>query len=163
MKDDDLRRRAWKIRTLCILRPIVHLDAFNDLPLAMVKRFGLRLSEDLLCVYTLERKLGQGYQWKLALSKPNGFQSVPKTSKDLELAAGMFLNDLEIQSLDDLEFSDGKMCGHAVSRAEFIPRPSEGYPALPLPGKDEATISRIEADGERKIQVSTIFGTPGSA
>jgi len=87
MKDDDLRRRAWSIRTLCILRPIVHLDAFNDLPVALVKRFGLRLSEDLLCIYALERKLGQGYQWKLALSKPNGFQSVPKTSKDLELAA----------------------------------------------------------------------------
>lgn len=152
MKDDDLRRRAWSIRKLCILRPIVHLDAFNDLPLAMVKRFGIRLSEDLLCIYTLERKLGQGYQWKLALSKRDGFQSVPQTSKDLELAAGMFLNDLEQQSLEPLSYSDGQACGHAVSRAEFIPRPSEGYPALPLPGKDEAVFDRESVDGPRLPQ-----------
>lgn len=153
MKNDELRRRAWAVRKLCILRPIVHLDAFNDMPIAMIKRFGVRLSEDLLCIYTLERKLGQGYQWKLALSKPKGFQSVEKTSKDLELAARVFLNDMEMDSLGELSYSDGQQCGHAVSRAEFIPLPSEGYPAVPLPGKDEATFDREEVDGERKLIV----------
>ena len=155
MKTEDLKRRAWQIRKLCILRPIVHLDAFNDLPVAMVKRFSVRLSEDLLCIYTLERKLGVGYQWKLALSKPGGFQSASKTSEDLELAARVFLNDMEQQSLEPLSYSDGKNCGHAVTRAEFIPQPSEGYPALPLPGKDEAVFGREEADGKRKILVAT--------
>jgi len=155
MKSDELRRRAWAVRKLCILRPIVHEDAFNDLPVAMIKRFSVRLSEDLLCIYTLERKLGQGYQWKLALSKPKGFQSVPKTARDLELAARVFLTDLEQQSLEPLEFSDGKNCAHAVTRAEFIPQPSEGYPALPLPGKDEAVFDRESVDGPRKIMVAT--------
>ena len=156
MKSDELKRRAWSIRKLCILRPIVHLDAFNDLPVAMVRRFGLRLSEDLLCIYTLERKLGQGYRWKLALSKRDGFQSIPQTSKDFELAARVFLNDQEMQSLDDeLAFSDGISCGHAVVRAEFIPHISEGYPAVPLPGKDEAVFDRESVDGPRKIMVAT--------
>tara|TARA_Y100000310_G_C20366818_1_gene661596 strand:- start:177 stop:647 length:471 start_codon:yes stop_codon:yes gene_type:complete len=155
MKSDELRRRAWAVRKLCILRPIVHEDAFNDLPVAMIKRFSVRLSEDLLCIYTLERKLGQGYQWKLALSKRNGFQSIPKTSADLELAAKVFLNSIEMESLEELKFSDGKNCGHAVTRAEFIPQPSEGYPALPLPGKDEAVFDRESVDGPRKIMVAT--------
>ena len=154
MKTEDLKRRAWQIRKLCILRPIVHLDAFNDLPVAMVKRFSVRLSEDLLCIYTLERKLGVGYQWKLALSKPGGFQSASKTSEDLELAARVFLNDMEQQSLEPLSYSDGKNCGHAVTRAEFIPAPSEGYPALPLPGKEEAVFDREEVDGPRKTVVA---------
>ena len=156
MKSDELRRRAWAVRKLCILRPIVHLDAFNDLPVAMIKRFGVRLSEDLLCIYTLERKLGVGYQWKLALSKPKGFQSEEKTSKDLELAARVFLNDMEMDSLGELSYSDGQQCGHAVSRAEFIPLPDEGYPAVPLPGKDEATFAREEVDGERKLIVPVV-------
>lgn len=155
MKTEDLKRRAWQIRKLCILRPIVHEDAFNDLPVAMIKRFAVRLSEDLLCIYTLERKLGQGYQWKLALSKPDGFQSAPKTAKDLELAARVFLNDMEMQSLGELTYKDGRNCGHAVTRAEFIPQPSEGYPALPLPGKDEAVFDREEVDGPRKTMVAT--------
>ena len=156
MKSDELRRRAWAVRKLCILRPIVHLDAFNDMPIAMIKRFGVRLSEDLLCIYTLERKLGQGYQWKLALSKPKGFQSVEKTSKDLELAARVFLNDMEMDSLGELSYSDGQQCGHAVSRAEFIPLPNEGYPAVPLPGKDEASVDREEVAGERKLIVPVV-------
>ena len=154
MKTEDLKRRAWAVRKLCILRPIVHEDAFNDLPVAMAKRFGVRLSEDLLCIYTLERKLGVGYQWKLALSKPKGFQSAPKTAADLELAARVFLNDMEQQSLESLSYSDGKNCGHAVTRAEFIPAPSEGYPAVPLPGKDEAVFGREEVDGPRKTVVA---------
>ena len=154
MKTSDLKQRARGIRALCILRPIVHLDAFNDLPIAMVRRFAIRLTEDLLCIYTLERKLGQGYQWKLALSKPFGFQSVPKTSKDLDLAASVFLNALEMETLGDLDFSDGRFAGHAVCRAEFLPLPDEGYPAVPLPGKDEATFEREEVDGPRKIIVA---------
>jgi hypothetical protein len=150
----EIGRRAKAIRRLCILRPIVHLDAFNDLPIAMVQRFGIRLSEDLLCIYTLERKLGQGYQWKLALSKPKGFQSVAKTSMDLELASSVFLNKAEIESLEELTYRDGRFAGHAVCRAEFIPHPKEGYPAVPLPGKEEATFDREEVDGPRKTIVA---------
>jgi len=150
----EIGRRAKAIRRLCILRPIVHLDAFNDLPVAMVQRFGIRLSEDLLCIYTLERKLGVGYQWKLALSKPGGFQSVPKTTSDVELAARVFLNEAEMESLGEIDFSDGRHAGHAVVRAEFMPHVEEGYPALPLPGKDEAVFGREEADGPRKTIVA---------
>jgi len=151
----EMGRRAKAIRRLCILRPIVHLDAFNDLPIAMIQRFGIRLSEDLLCIYTLERKLGVGYQWKLALSKPGGFQSAPKTARDLETAASVFLTDMEIESLGELVYRDGRYAGHAVVRAEFIPLPEEGYPAVPLPGKDEAVFGREEVDGPRKIMVAT--------
>ena len=157
MKTDDLRRRAWQIRKLCIVRPMYQDDSFlsGQLPIALVKRFGLRLSEDLLCIYTLERRLGQGYKWVLSLSKKEGFQSVPKTVEDFELAARVFLNDQEMQSLDPdgLEFSDGISCGHAVTRCEFIPAPSEGYPAKPLPGKEEAVFDREEVDGPRKLIV----------
>ena len=63
------------------------------------------------------------------------------------------LNDMEMDSLGELSYSDGQQCGHAVRRAEFIPLPSEGYPAVPLPGKDEATFDREEVDGERKLIV----------
>jgi hypothetical protein len=35
-----------------------------------------------------------------------------------------------------------------------MPHVEEGYPALPLPGKDEAVFGREEADGPRKTIVA---------
>jgi hypothetical protein len=179
-RHDELTVRGKRIRAYNVAAPFVQGDARDDMARTMYKRCGIRI-DDIMLLATLRRRPGKAYVealvatpgrfgvgmtlpdigtdiehveylWKLTFSSPHRFTE--RRLQTCEALARYVLNDDELDSVSEPSDHSDLFAVFNVY-CLFLPVPAvDGYLAAALPGKDEATYTREEVDGERKVLVA---------